>query len=108
MIVEQTIQNRLEGEFAPDLLEVINESASHNVPAGSESHFRVVVVSEQFEGAGRLQRHRRVHRALADELAGPIHALAIDAWTPAEWTARSQQPGQSPDCLGGDGSLPRR
>ena len=106
MQVSLTIQSKLESEFEPAILEVLDESGNHNVPPGSENHFRVVVVSPLFEGQGRLQRHRSVMRTLQEELAGPVHALAIDAWTPAEWAERGEQRGQSPDCLGGDGSLP--
>ena len=52
--------------------------------ATGESHFRVVVVSEAFQGASPVERHRRINAALKDELAGPVHALAIKAMTPAE------------------------
>ena len=92
---------KLEAATRPEVLEVLNESGMHNVPSDAETHFRVVVVSSRFEGATRLGRHRVVHRALEEELAGPIHALAIDALTPAEWQARDEQRSLSPDCRGG-------
>lgn len=99
--LERTIRAKLEEATGADVLEVLNESRMHNVPPEAETHFRVVVVSSRFEGATRLRRHRVVHRALAEELAGPIHALAIDAFTPAEWRERSEKRSLSPDCRGG-------
>ncbi len=100
-LLEQTIRRKLEQATGAERLEVLNESRMHNVPAKAETHFRVVVVSSRFEGSNRLRRHRLVHSALADELAGPVHALAIDALTPAEWRARDEQRSLSPDCRGG-------
>ena len=108
MIVSNTIREKLEKAFNPQVLEVLNESGNHNVPAGSESHFRVVVITEGFSGKGRLQRHRAILATLRDEIDGPVHALAIDAFTPEEWSARGGEANKSPDCLGGDGSLPPR
>ena len=99
--LERTIRAKLEAATGAEVLEVLNESRMHNVPPKAETHFRVVVVSRRFEGATRLRRHRVVHSALADELAGPVHALAIDAWTPAEWQARGENRSLSPDCRGG-------
>ncbi len=99
--LERAMRAKLEAATRPEVLEVLNESRMHNVPPKAETHFRVVVVSSRFEGANRLRRHRLVHSALADELAGPIHALAIDALTPAEWQARDEQRSLSPDCRGG-------
>ncbi len=99
--LERTIRAKLEAATGAEVLEVLNESGMHNVPPKAETHFRVVVVSSRFEGATRLRRHRVVHGALADELAGPVHALAIDAWTPAEWRARGESRRLSPDCRGG-------
>lgn len=98
--VETSLRARLREELVPVHLEVHNESGNHNVAPGSETHFRVLVVSEQFEGRNRLARHRAIHAALANELAGGVHALAIDAWTPEEWSER-QHPSVSPQCLGG-------
>ena len=74
--VAAAVRHKLTEAFAPQHLEVINESSGHNVPAGSESHFKVVVVSERFAGQAPLERHRLVNTALADELAGcvPISA----------------------------------
>lgn len=98
--VQATIERRLREALAPAYLEVVNESDRHNVPPGSESHFRVTVASDAFEGEALVARHRRVNRILAEELAGPVHALALHTHTPAEWEARGGTR-ESPPCLGG-------
>ena len=98
--VEARIASRLREAFSPLHLDVLNESASHNVPRGSETHFKVVVVSDAFTGVGPLERHRLVNGVLADELAGCVHALSIVAKTPAQWAKASHVP-PSPPCLGG-------
>ena len=81
--VADTIRRKLEAAFAPSRLVVLDESARHAGHAGArpggESHFRVEIVSEAFAGLGRLERQRRVNAALAEELAGPVHALSIRA-----------------------------
>ncbi|XP_051012848.1 bolA-like protein 1 [Acomys russatus] len=98
--VEAAIRAKLEQALSPEVLELRNESGGHAVPAGSETHFRVAVVSSRFEGMSPLQRHRLVHEALAEELAGQVHALAIQAKTPAQWRENPQLD-ISPPCLGG-------
>lgn len=96
MLVEETIRRKLNQAFAPLQLAIENESAKHaghramldgNTAAKGESHFRVVIVSEAFRGKSRLDRHRLVNEALAEELRGRIHALAIRAHAPDEVTA---------------------
>ncbi len=93
MTVEESIREKLTRAFAPLSLVVENESAKHAGHAGArdhlgrntgETHFRVVVVSEAFQGKAAIERHRQINEALKDELAGPVHALAIKALTPAE------------------------
>ena len=104
MAVQSSIEEKVDAALAPSHLEVLNESGSHNVPPGSESHFRIVVVSEAFAGERLVARHRRVNGVLADELAGPVHALALHTYTPEEWQARADAP-DSPPCRGGDGTF---
>jgi BolA family transcriptional regulator, general stress-responsive regulator len=98
MSVQASIERKLAAAFEPQHLEVHNESGGHHVPAGSETHFKVVVVSPLFEGERLLQRHRRVNDVLADELRGPVHALAIHTFTEAEWRARFGNAPLSPPC----------
>ena len=100
MSVQHSIETRLAAEFAPRHLEVHNESHMHSVPPNSETHFKVVLVSDAFEGVRKVARHQKVYGLLSEELAGPVHALALHTFTPGEWQERSQAP-DSPDCLGG-------
>ena len=85
----------------PAYLEVANESHMHNVPPGSESHFRLVVVSDRFSGQTRVARHQTINALLADELATGVHALSMQTHTAAEWQQRDGRTFTSPDCLGG-------
>ena len=86
--VAQTIQDKLSAAFSPTRLEVEDDSARHKghagAPGGGESHFNVVIEAARFEGLSRVQRQRAVLAALADELAGPVHALSIKARAPGE------------------------
>lgn len=100
MSKQEKIQTRLQEQFSPMHLEVVNESHMHNVPPGSESHFKVTLVCEQFDGQMLIKRHRAVNQSL-DEIMGEIHALALHTMTPEEWFAKGGQAPQSPPCLGG-------
>lgn len=95
----QQLQAKLIDHFQPTHLEVINESHLHGTPS-NDSHYKVVMVTEQFNGLRALQRHRAIHRLLAAELTGPLHALALHLYTPAEWQEQQAVPA-SPQCLGG-------
>jgi BolA protein len=95
------IERTLSDAMALAHLEVVNESGSHNVPAGSETHFKVVLVSDAFDGVRLIARHRRVNELLAAELAGGVHALAIHTYTQEVWRARFGTAPLSPPCLGG-------
>ena len=101
MRVQDKIETKLAEGFSLAHLEVQNESNNHNVPAGSESHFKVVLVADEFEGVPLIQRHRRVNEVLASELANDIHALAIHTYTREEWQKKHGQAPLSPPCLGG-------
>ena len=101
MSIQEAIQQKLAGRFDLLHLEVVNESGGHNVPPGSETHFKVVLVSESFADQRLLARHRAVNETLTAELAGGVHALAIHTYTPAEWQQRFGNAPLSPPCLGG-------
>lgn len=101
MTVQQTIESKITAELQPSHLEVINESYMHSVPPGSESHFKLVVVSEQFAGKPRVARHQMVNGVLAKELDRHIHALSMQTHTAAEWRDRAGSVLDSPACLGG-------
>lgn len=101
MTVAESIERKLAAGLNLAHLQVRNESGNHNVPPGSESHFKVVVVTEDFAAERPLARHRRINALLAEELAGPVHALSIHAYTPTEWRRRFGAAPLSPPCLGG-------
>jgi BolA family transcriptional regulator, general stress-responsive regulator len=95
------IEAALAATFAPLHLEVQDESHMHSVPPGAESHFKVIVVSEDFGGTDLVARHRRVNALLGTEFQRGLHALSIYAWTPEEWYAKGGLAPASPPCLGG-------
>jgi len=101
MTLQQTIEQKIAEGLKPVHLVVENESHMHNVPAGSESHFKVTVVAEQFEGKLPLARHRILNALLSEELAGRVHALSMHTLTPAEWEERGGVVPDSPLCRGG-------
>ncbi|KAM9293942.1 bolA-like protein 1 [Gastrophryne carolinensis] len=98
--VEASIRSKLSQNLEPCHLEVLNESYMHAVPPGSETHFKVVVVSDAFNGKSLIQRHRVVNELLKEELAGPVHALSIQARTPEQWKENPSVT-KSPGCMGG-------
>ena len=102
--IQNKITQKIEQSIQTDYLEVLNESDSHNVPAGSESHFKITLVSPDFEGKNLIARHRQVNAILKDELANDIHALALHTYDSSEWQQRNAVTPQSPPCLGGDKS----
>jgi len=86
--VTEAIRVKLERAFAPTRLEIVDDSDRHHGHAGhrdgGESHFNIALESAEFEGVGRVERQRMVNRVLAEELAGPVHALSIKAAAPGE------------------------
>ncbi len=100
MIVQKSIEEKLHGQLQPSYCQVLNESHMHSVPVNSETHFKVIVVSESFGGQSRVARHQLINGILADEIAGPVHALSIQAHTGEEWQKRAGVVLDSPDCMG--------
>ncbi|KAG5670194.1 hypothetical protein PVAND_000472 [Polypedilum vanderplanki] len=101
---ELRIKECLERELSPSHLQIVNESYMHNVPKGSETHFKVLVVSEKFELMKTLvQKHRLVNKIIKDELKEDFpHALSIVAKNPKEYDSEYKiEP--SPNCRGGFG-----
>lgn len=92
MTVAAAIERKLTAAFAPIALEVVDDSHRHAGHAGAspagETHFHVRIVAAAFEGQSRVARQRALYQALAAELAGPVHALALEALTPAEAESR--------------------
>ncbi|XP_046993730.1 bolA-like protein DDB_G0274169 [Schistocerca americana] len=101
--IETSIRQKLSENLQPHHIQIINESYMHNVPRGSETHFKVVVVSEKFETLPLINRHRIVNEILKDELKNGVHALSIVAKTPKQWEESSKEVTSSPACKGGFG-----
>jgi len=88
MSVHDLITQKLTAAFSPQSVRVVDESHQHQGHAGhrpgGETHFRVYIVADAFQGKSRIERHRMINAALAGELAGGVHALAIHASAPHE------------------------
>jgi BolA protein len=86
--VAEKLERKLTDAFAPARLTIDDDSARHaghgGARQGGESHFNVVIESASFEGVSRVQRQRMVYAALAEELAGPVHALSVKTLAPGE------------------------
>lgn len=102
-MIAEVLRRKLVEEFSPHYLDVINESEQHNVPKGAESHFKIVLVSDKFEGMRQLQRHRLVFDVIKVETS-LIHAISLFTYTKGEWEAKGQAVSDSPRCRGGSGS----
>lgn len=101
MSLQQQIEQRLRQQLSPHYLELHNESHRHHVPAGSESHFKLVLVCAEFAGKRQIQRHQRVYQVLAQEMP-QFHALALHTYSPEEWQQAAVP--DSPNCRGGSAS----
>ena len=90
MATRDLITNKLTKAFAPQSLDVVDESHMHAGHAGhrpgGETHFRVTIIADAFRGKSRIERHRMINALLAAELVGGVHALAIHASAPGEHT----------------------
>lgn len=79
-------------------IDITDESHHHSVPVGTASHFKVIVVSNYFEGKDAIMRHRAIFALLANELTGPIYALTLRIYTVSEWQERQGIVLNSPPC----------
>jgi len=100
MGIQASIERKLNLEFRPSYQLIENESHLHG-GGTEESHFKLTVVSENFASLNRVRRHQSVYTLLADEMAGPVHALALHLYSPAEWAERANGRPDSPNCRGG-------
>ena len=100
MMIREQIETKLRAAFEPVFLEVVDESYRHNVQAGSESHFKVVLVSDRFVGERFLNRHRMIYGTLTEELASTVHALALHTYSTKEWESLQDTLFASPPCRG--------
>lgn len=98
----ERISDILKSALSPVHMEIENESHMHSVPKNSETHFKVLAVSEKFDGKSRIDRQRMVNDLLKAELQNGLHALTQKTLTPGEWEKQKAALNfESPDCLGG-------
>lgn len=95
--MQKTLEKKLKEGLSPLVLKVINESPNHNVPEGSESHFRVLIVSHQFQNLSSVKRHQLVYKLLKKELE-IIHAFSQNTFTPEEWVREGGTLPETPPC----------
>lgn len=99
--MQQIIRQKVVAGFSPTHLAIENESHKHSGPA-TESHFKLTLVSDRFEGLRPVARHQLVYQTLAHELGqGGVHALSMHLYTASEWVQTGQHVPVSPDCRGG-------
>lgn len=100
MSKQDELQRRIIEAFAPEFVAVENESHMHSSGRGADSHFKLVIVSKDFAGLRKVQRHQKLYQLFAEDLANGIHALALHLYTPEEWQAAGQAFPKSPNCAG--------
>ncbi|WP_413578092.1 BolA family protein [Bdellovibrio sp. HCB290] len=105
---EARIFESLTSALSPSILEIENESHMHSGP-GSETHYKVLIVSSLFEGKSRIDRQRSVNDVLKTEFNNGLHALTQKALTPAEFDLQKDALNFiSPECRGGSKRLPKQ
>jgi BolA family transcriptional regulator, general stress-responsive regulator len=103
MTLKQRIEGKVKAVLDPQHMELVNESGNHNVPKGSETHFKLLLVTKAFSGKSLIERHRMVYALVDQELKEGLHALALQTYTPEEWL-QYQPNRKSPPCAGGSKS----
>ena len=97
---QQKIKQTIESHFKSIAhQELVDESHQHSVPQGAESHFKLLLVTDEFIGQSRVQRQRQVYALLSDEFQSGLHALTLRLLTCKEWD-EIKEPFVSPDCQG--------
>ncbi|WP_439243700.1 BolA family protein [Lonepinella sp. BR2474] len=100
MSKQQELEQRLINEFQPHFVKVENESYMHSSGKGADSHFKIVLVSDKFNGLRQVARHRLLYQLFAQDLAQSIHALALHTYTLTEWQTLQGNYPTSPKCVG--------
>jgi BolA family transcriptional regulator, general stress-responsive regulator len=101
MQVQKLIEETLSSSFTITYLDVANESHMHSVPANSETHFKVVLASPDFNDVRKVRRHQQVYKALDEAMKKGVHALALHIYTEDEWRDKTGEAPVSPNCMGG-------
>jgi len=104
MTRQKDIENSLNSAMGCHYLEVLNESHMHNVPANSETHFKVTVVSDAFQGKSKVSRHQVIYSLLGVMMQEGLHALALHTYNTEEWRELQKKSPDSPNCMGGSKS----
>lgn len=100
-MIQEQIEQRINDSIDVHFMTLENESGMHNVPVGSESHFKLVLVSDVFENKRLVQRHQLIYSILSNEMPH-FHALAMHLYTCQEWDDRTKSAPISPQCQGGE------
>ena len=100
MSKQDELYARIQAAFHPEFVTIENESHMHSSGRGADSHFKLVIVSDAFEGMRKVQRHQQLYQLFADDLKNGIHALALHLYTPAEWQQAGEVFPKSPNCAG--------
>ena len=98
---QKKIQSMVSAEINVAYLDLINESHMHSVPENSETHFKLTLVSSDFENMSKVARHQKIYGAVSALMQEGLHALALHTYTPEEWDKTKQSTPQSPNCMGG-------
>lgn len=102
MIRQKQIEDLIKSNFDSRFLEVVNESHMHSVPKNSETHFKVTLVSNDFQGKSKVARHQSIYVLLGGLMQEGLHALALHLYLPEEWAELSDgKAPDSPNCMGG-------
>lgn len=99
MTLAEQISQTLKAQFSPQFIEVENESDRHHSGKGGNSHFKITMVTNDFDDKALLARHRAVQKAIA-ELTTDVHAIGLHTYTPTEWQARGEVIPESAQCGG--------
>ncbi len=100
MSVEQQIEEKLTAGLSLEVLDIVNESHMHS-GTRMDTHFKLVAVSDDFDGKRLIQRHQAIFGLLGELMQNPIHALSMHLYTTAEWQERAGEVPLSPKCMGG-------
>ncbi len=98
---KERIEQQLLSEFSPLFLLVEDESHNHHVPENAQTHYKIIMATQQFADSSRVHRHRLINNLLKEEFETGMHALSMHLYSPAEWETQSQSLLQSPNCRDG-------
>jgi len=101
MTIAQKLHEKLTQALLPSYLNIINESDKHHVPKDAETHFKIIIVSEQFNGLSLVKRHQKVYAHTKEAMYEGLHALSLHTFTPEEWDNGSKTILETPNCQGG-------